>query len=460
MRGGVDARLAQRKRGLGGNPSSQLSFTNEFTRQASDTSQLTPSNLGLSLAAFMLGIPSTSPATIQPTVNLRNHFFAAYAQDTWRLSNLTVNLGLRFEWENGISEDNGELIVDFDPNARLAISDLAEAAYARAPIPQLPASDFRVRGGSVYATDPGQDGTVWRPQAMWMPRVSAAYKLGEKTVLKAGYGIYYDTLNAADFAQNNQGFSATTTNTNSTNFGQTFLLGNPYTGQLGISDPFPMRADGTRFDEPTGSSLGLDTISGSAYTIQNQNHEHARQQRWRIGVQRELARNLSVEVAYDGSYSDRVELSIRQDYLPQRVLDSRQPERARRRHPGTADGERDEPVHARELRGAEDDRSGAVSANVHQRVLHGDDDPAESPVAAILAGQQPWLQQPAAGRGQGPFAPGPREPPLFGGFTANAAMSFNSSRANRTVEEYRPRADVVVGRQQQPAVPIVWRRGV
>ena len=34
---------------------------------------------------------------------------------------------------------------------------------------------------------------------MWMPRLSAAYKLGEKTVLKAGYGIYYDTLNAADF---------------------------------------------------------------------------------------------------------------------------------------------------------------------------------------------------------------------------------------------------------------------
>ena len=85
LRGGVDARLAQRQRGLGGNPSGQLSFTNEFTRQASDTSQLTPSNLGLSLAAFMLGIPSNSQATIQPTSNLRNHFFAAYGQDSWRL---------------------------------------------------------------------------------------------------------------------------------------------------------------------------------------------------------------------------------------------------------------------------------------------------------------------------------------------------------------------------------------
>ena len=414
LRGGVDARLAQRKRGPGGNPSGQLAFTNEFTRQASDTSQLTPSNLGLSLAAFMLGIPSTSSATIQPTVNLRNHFFAAYAQDTWRLGNLTVNLGLRFEWENGISEDNGEIVVDFDPNAKLAISDLAEAAYARAPIAQLPASDFHVRGGSVYATAPGQDGTVWRPQALWMPRLSAAYKLGEKTVLKAGYGIYYDTLNAADFTQNNPGFSSTTTNTNSTNFGQTFLLGNPYTGQLGISDPFPVRADGTRFDEPTGSSLGSTRSPARAYTIQNQNHEHARQQRWRFAVQRELARNLSVEVAYDGSYSDRVELSIRQDYLPQQYwipgsLNARDAATQTAAH-----RERDEPVHARELRGAEDDRPRALSADVHQRLLHGDDDPAESPAATILAGQQPELQQPAAGRGQGPFAPGHCEPPLFG----------------------------------------------
>ena len=317
LRGGVDVRRAQRERGPGGNPSGQLSFSNEFTRQASDTSQLTPSNLGLSMAAFMLGIPSSSSATIQPTSNLRNNFMAAFAQDTWRLRNLTVNLGLRFEWENGISEDAGEMVVDFDPAAKLAISDLAEAAYARAPIPQLAAADFHVRGGSLFATDPGQNGTVWRPQAMWMPRLSAAYKLGEKTVLKAGYGVYYDTLNAADYGLNNQGFSATTNNTNSTNFGQTFLLGNPYAGQLGFADPFPLRADGTRFDEPTGSSLGVDTIAGSGYTIHNQNHEHARQQRWRFGVQRELARNLSVEVAYDGSYSDRIEMSIREDYLPQ-----------------------------------------------------------------------------------------------------------------------------------------------
>jgi hypothetical protein len=318
LRGGVDFRTAERERGPGGNPSGVLSFTNDFTKQASDNSQLTPSTLGTSMAAFMLGIPTTTSVTNQGTTLTRNNFFAAFAQDTWRLGrNLTVNLGLRYEWENGIEERNGAMLVGFDPTARLAISDLAEAAYARSPIPQLPASSFKVQGGSLYATAPGQNGKTWENRHLWMPRFSTAYKLGERTVIKAGYGLYFDTLNANDYTANVLGFSSTTTNTNSTNFGQSFLLGNPYAGVLGISDPFPVRADGTRFDEPFGSSLGLDTVSGTGYTVNNQNRRHARQQRWRLALQREVLRNLSVEVAYEGSYSDRIDVSIRQDFLPE-----------------------------------------------------------------------------------------------------------------------------------------------
>ena len=309
LRGGADARLARRIRTAGGNPSGSLGFTNEFTRQASDTSQLTPSNLGLSMAAFMLGIPSTATATIQQEFEYSNHFLAGYGQDSWRMGNLTLNLGLRFEWEDGIKEKSNAMISDFDPNAKLAISDLAEAAYARSPIPQVPASSFKVRGGSIYATAAGQDGSSWEPQAMWMPRASAAYKLGEKTVVKGGWGLFYDTLNATDYGGNNLGYNSTTTNTNSTDFGQTF--------SIGLSDPFPVRADGTRFIQPFGDTLGVDASTGTALSVQNRNHEHGRQQKWRIGVQREVLKNLSVEVAYDGSYSDRTEISIRQDYLPQ-----------------------------------------------------------------------------------------------------------------------------------------------
>src|SRR6185436_3830642 len=139
---------------------------------------------------------------------------------------------------------------------KLAITELAEAAYARAPVAGMPAADFRVRGGSVYASAPGQDGASWRPEALWMPRVSAAYKLGEKTVIKGGYGVFYDTLNATDYGANNAGYNSTTTNTNSTDFGQTF--------SVSVADPFPVRADGTRFQAPVGATLGIDTSTGAA----------------------------------------------------------------------------------------------------------------------------------------------------------------------------------------------------
>ena len=68
---------------------------------------------------------------------------------------------------------------------------------------------------------------------MWMPRVSGAYKLGERTVVKGGYGLFFDTLNAGDYAGFNQfGYSSTTTNVSSTDFGQTWLLGDPVNGIL------------------------------------------------------------------------------------------------------------------------------------------------------------------------------------------------------------------------------------
>ncbi len=295
---------------------------------------------------------------------------------------------------------------------------------------------------------------------MWMPRLSAAYKLGEKTVLKAGYGIYYDTLNAADFNHNNPGFSSTTTNTNSTDFGQTFLLGNPYAGQLGISDPFPIRADGTRFDEPTGSSLGIDTIAGSGYTIQNQNHEHARQQRWRFAVQRELARNLSVEVAYDGSYSDRIELSIRQDYLPQQYW-----------IPGSLNA-RDAATQTLLTANVTNPYTLANFAALrttnpvlYQRMSN-------NAFFTATTTQRNRLLRPFSQINNLTYSNLPlgevkvhslqvnANRRFSDGFTANAAVSFNSSRVESHGRGVRPRADVVAGRQQQPAVPPVGRRGV
>ncbi len=320
LRGGVDLRLAKYETNLktAGNVSSTYLFDNTYTRER-DAAKTGEVSVGLSLASLMLGLPSQVTIGTDAPLSMTNPYYGVFVQDSWRVNrNLTMNFGLRYEHEKGIKEADDRWITEFDPNAPLAITQLAQAAYARNPIAQLPASEFRVLGGSVYANASGASGRSWKGESMWMPRVSSAYRLGDKTVVKGGYGLFFDTLNAADYTNANQnGYSVTTSNALSTNFGQTWLLGDPRNGVSPLTDPFPVRSNGNRFEVPIADSLGADTILGTNFTRENPNRRHARVQRWRVGVQREVLHNTAVEVAYSGSYADRVGVAIPEVYVPE-----------------------------------------------------------------------------------------------------------------------------------------------
>ena len=323
LRGGVDYRLHNRFRNFPGNASGNFTFDNTYTRQADDTTGA--SNLGLPWAAFMLGIPTRVEGEMTAQSQASNHYLGSYFQDSWRVSdNVTLNVGLRFEYETGVREKNDQLMLGFDPNADVAIAQLAEAAYARNPIPELPVSAFDVHGGTTYASSPGQTGLTWGGQSMWMPRIAGSWSIDEKTVFKGGYGLYYDVLNATNFttpALNQLGYSATTTSVSSVDFGQNWIMGDPKRGISPMTDPFPTRPGG-RFDQPLGDALGANASLGARLQANNPAHEHPRVQRWRASVQREISRNMAVEVAYNGSRGDFLERNIRQDYLPEQWFNS------------------------------------------------------------------------------------------------------------------------------------------
>ena len=66
----------------------------------------------------MLGMPTNASIADNEGFDVRNRWFGTYVQDTWRATrNLTLNFGLRFEYENGISEVENRAIAWFDPNA-------------------------------------------------------------------------------------------------------------------------------------------------------------------------------------------------------------------------------------------------------------------------------------------------------------------------------------------------------
>ena len=184
----------------------------------------------------------------------------------------------------------------------------------------MPASQFVVAGGNLYAGVKGADRKLWRNELMWLPRVSAAWQANSKTVVRGGYGVYFDTLNALNQGPDQYGFSRTTNTVLTNDFGQTWRAGDPANGVSPLKDPFPVRADGTRFDTPFRDSLGAMARAGQGFTYTDYNRRHPRVQRWRAGVQRELTSNMMVEVSYWGQWADRIGLTAREDALPESVL--------------------------------------------------------------------------------------------------------------------------------------------
>jgi hypothetical protein len=309
LRAGFELRQYFNNGGGGGNTAGAFGFDNTYTRKNDDT--FTPTgSLGFSYAAFLLGIPSSMQVVTNDTYAVHTPAYAWYGQDNWRVnSKLTLILGLRAEWESGLTERHNRALAAFDPTLQLLISQAAVAAYALNPVPELAASGFQVLGGTPYAGLGGTPRELWDSQLMWLPRLGVAYQMNSRTVIRGGYGIFCDSLNATYLTPNQTGFSRTTSTNITNDYGNTWLAGNPALGISPVTDPFPVRADGTRFDLPVRTSLGSMALVGSSYSYTNPKIQRARNQRWRASVQRVIDAKTMVEAAFAYSYGDHVYVS-------------------------------------------------------------------------------------------------------------------------------------------------------
>ena len=317
IQGGIDFRRAYAtSTGGAGNSMGSFTFDSQYLQKNDDS--LTPAgSLGLSYAAFMLGIPSSMSSDNNASYALMNPYYAWYGQDTWRATkNLTVTLGLRVEYEQAPTERYNRALTSFNAAAQLPIAAGAQAAYAANPVPELAASGFTVQGGSVYAGVNGAPRQPWQNQLMWLPRLSAAWQFRPKMILRAGYGIYYDSINVQNLTLSQSGFSRTTSTNLTNNYGVNWLAGNPGAGVSPLADPFPVRSDGTRFDAPLGSSLGAMYIAGQGFSYLPWNRKHPREQQWRVGVERQLSPNMSVQVYYWGMWGSDLGVGQNQSALP------------------------------------------------------------------------------------------------------------------------------------------------
>lgn len=325
LRAGGEWRQQNYSRGVQGNISGIYAFDNSFTQQndgsnsdcttGGGTCNLglpTPSNVGLSYASFLMGVQSSATVNQQAPVSVSTPYYSGYVGDAWRITpKLTLMPGLRFEYEFGPKEKHNYQIALFDPNAQLPISTAASAAYtamrSNATAPQqavLPAS-ISVQGGPVYAGVNGAPERQWINSYRFLPRIGFAYLLEKNTVLRGGYGLFFDTLNALEEpgTTDQTNFTATTGDSTSAFYGQYGQNLNP--GAPPITDPFPVQ-NGNRFVPALGTAVGALSYAGANPTVYDYNLVPARAQRVALSVQHQFGGSLVVEVGYIGSWTTHV----------------------------------------------------------------------------------------------------------------------------------------------------------
>ncbi len=259
---GGEFRILQEAGAGYGNQSGQFDFNSNWTRRRFDAGE---TGYGATMASFLLGMPGGGSFPRNANSFDSQRYMGFFTQADWRLTpKLTVNVGLRWDYQRPFIERFDRRVSDFDPNVLNPISTAAQASYANVmktvlanpatyPFgPQLaqlvPVDSFRVYGAQLYAGVNGQPRTATDSAFdQWQPRVGAAYRITNRTVLRGGFGKFYQSTGSK---QGQNGFSRSTPFVQSQDSGITSYdtLATPF--QNGIL-------------EPTGSSLGALTNLGN-----------------------------------------------------------------------------------------------------------------------------------------------------------------------------------------------------
>ena len=280
LKGGFDFRNLSLKTASLGAASGTFNFDRGWTQ--GDPAAATKTNSGDSFASLLLGVPTANaslPSSVPINVVLQGfvRYYGGYLQDDWRISSkLTMNYGLRYEWEPGLREIEDRDLVAFD---RTVVSPLAAK------------TGLDLHGGLRYAGQDGFPKTQGNPsKKKFAPRVGVAWSLNHKTSVRGGYGLFWVPFNYASIA--GLGFSQPTFSNQSNNLIPTTTLSNPFPNGL---------------LQPPGSSQGLLTGVGSAVTFNSQDRQSPYVQQYSVDLQRELPGNMVATISYIGTRGDQLD---------------------------------------------------------------------------------------------------------------------------------------------------------
>ena len=265
--------------------------------------------LGGEITTFLLGIPGGNMARVASYAE-QDKYVGLFFQDDWKLSKkLTVNVGVRWDLESGITERFDRSVYAFNSTSPTPIASAAVARYAAGTqIPELPASQFKVNGGLTFANTGGNPRSYWSPRyTNFQPRIGVAYQINSKTVARLGYGIFTGPIGVYYTNTIQTGFSQTTPIQPTLDNGLTYIAN--------TANPFP-----NGLLAPTGASQGLATNLGQALQVYDPTRKNPYAQRWSFGFQRQLPGQFVVEMTYVGNRATRLPVDRDLNAFPNQYL--------------------------------------------------------------------------------------------------------------------------------------------
>ena len=200
---------------------------------------------------------------------MRQSYYYFFGQDKWVVSRkLTLDLGLRFElWPAATSHYIGQF-VNYNPDD----NSLRVGGYGDIP------KNLDINGSSHFS-----------------PRLGAAYRISEKTVLRAGYGISYLFRDSSQY-----------------NFPSNQV------SELDAANAYvPAGSMKTGFPAPILLAIPTNGIIPNApttltYSVMPTDLVHGQIQSWNVALQRQLPASFTIDVAYVGNHgvNDPVSLQL------------------------------------------------------------------------------------------------------------------------------------------------------
>jgi hypothetical protein len=265
--------------------SGNFTFTGIYTQQNN-----TVGTGGSAYADFLLGDVNQWSATNQPESGMRMKSPQIFVQDDYKLRpNLTLNLGLRYEYQSGWSEVKNNL-GSFDPT-----------------IPNAAAGGAL---GAMWFAGETSRTTLMQPKNVLLPRFGFAWTPMGTTVIRGGFGIYALTWSMDDY-------------------GQGVGLGNNSTGSAsdGVGKTPITQLDGPGTNNQTGQPLTYvvtnrspTAYNGTNVTYNQYNLPVARMYQWTASLERQLGTNMEAEIAYVASHGANLSYPTDINQIPAAAL--------------------------------------------------------------------------------------------------------------------------------------------